>query len=197
MLETDSVTVCFFGDGASNQGTFHESLNLASIWKLPVIFVCENNQYGMCTMASSAVSVRDISERARGYGMPGITVDGNDVMAVYEAAHRAVEMARSGEGPTLIECKTYRFHPHAEGEEAFGWRYRSADEVEEWRKRCPIARLEKEFLSRGILSNQEMERIKEEVKKEIEEAAEYARKSSEAEPEDALLGLFVQSGGRG
>jgi len=191
MLGTRNVTVCFFGDGASNQGTFHESLNLAAIWKLPVIFVCKNNQYGMWTSASYAVSVRDVSERAKGYGIPGVTVDGNDVTAVYEAVHEAVERARNGDGPSLIECKTYRWHGHMEGEEAYGWVYRSPEEAEEWKKRCPILRLEKELLSRGILTEAQVKEIREEAKNEIEEAVKFAEESPLPEPEDAVADLFA------
>ena len=129
LRKTDQVVACFFGEGASNQGTFHESINMASAWKLPVIFVCENNLYAMGTRQSRIMNIENISDRAPSYGIPGVSVDGNDVLAVYEAAQVATERARRGEGPTLIECKTYRHKGHSRVDPA---KYRPREEVEEW-----------------------------------------------------------------
>ena len=147
MQGNDRVTLCFFGDGASNEGTFHESLNLAAVWQLPVVFLCENNGYGELSAASLMVSVPDVSMRAAGYGIPGVTVDGQDVVAVYEAVSQAVARARRGDGPSLVETKTYRFHDHAFGLPAIN--YRDQAEIDEWRQRDPVelfrARLAAEF----------------------------------------------------
>ena len=150
MLEQKRVAVAFFGDGASNRGTFHESANLASIWKLPVIFLCENNQYASTTPYRSSTSVEDIADRARGYGMPGVVVDGNDVFAVYEAAKAAVERARGGGGPSLVEAKTYRIKGHFVGDPEL---YRSKEEVQEiFAKTDPISQFERQVSSEGSLS---------------------------------------------
>ena len=191
VLGTNSVTVCFFGDGASNQGTFHESLNLAAIWKLPAVYVCENNQYAVSTPAAYSVSVRDISERAKAYGIPGVTVDGNDVIAVYEATKEAIERARRGEGPSLVECKTFRWHGHFEGEEALGWTYRLKEEVEEWKKKDPIPRFENELKSRNILDDQKIKETWDEIRNEIEEAVKFAKESPLAEPEDVFKNIYA------
>lgn len=169
--KTDQVCVCFFGDGASNQGTFHESLNLASLWKLPVIFVCENNLYGISVSQEHHQAIKDISVRAVSYNMPGITVDGNDPDAVFEAASKAVERARHGEGPTLIECKTYRQHGHFEGDPA---PYKPAEEQEAWLKRDPIPNYRQRLLEEGAASEETLVRIEKEVEEEILKAIEFA-----------------------
>src|SRR5262245_52708531 len=139
LLKNDRVAVAFFGDGAVNNGAFHEGLNMASIWQLPVLFVCENNQYATEVPFEYASGISDVGRRAANYGLPGVEVDGNDVLAVFEAAREAVERARAGGGATLIECKTYRTRPHAEGMGDFT--YRTRDEVDEWKTKCPIQRL--------------------------------------------------------
>jgi TPP-dependent pyruvate/acetoin dehydrogenase alpha subunit len=187
------VAVCFFGDGASNEGTFHESLNIASSWKLPVVFVCENNLYGEFTAGKDVTSVKDIADRARGHDMPGIIVNGNDVLDVYETTLQAVERARRGEGPTLIECKTYRWEGHVVGEEAFlGKRaYRPQEEIEEWKKRCPLVTFEKRFPASGVCTMAELEAIKGEVKREVEEAVAFALESPFPKPEEALEDMFA------
>ncbi len=187
------VAVCFFGDGASNEGTFHESLNIASSWKLPVVFVCENNLYGEFTAGKDVTSVKDIADRARGHDMPGIIVNGNDVLDVYETTLQAVERARRGEGPTLIECKTYRWEGHVVGEEAFlGKRaYRPQEEIEEWKKRCPLVTFEKRFTASGMCTPAELEAIKAEVKREVEEAIAFALESPFPKPEEALEDMFA------
>jgi pyruvate dehydrogenase E1 component alpha subunit len=191
MRGTKQVVVCFFGDGAANQGAFHESLNMAAVWKLPIVYVCENNQYAISTAQSRSASVRDISVRKDAYGMHGCMVDGNDVIAVYEAARRAVELARSGEGPTLMECKTYRWRGHYEGEADRMYAYRKDEEIEEWKKRCPIDRYRRKLLREGILGKEDFDKIEGEIQREIEEAIQFAQSSPLPNPEDALTGLYV------
>lgn len=185
------VATCFFGDGASNEGTFHESLNIASAWKLPVVYVCENNLYGEFTAGKDVTSVKDIADRARGHDMPGVIVNGNDVVEVYEATVEAVERARKGAGPTLIECKTYRWEGHVVGEEAFlGKRsYRPAEEVEAWKKRCPIIHFEQTFVPR-LFSHDKLDTVKSEVTKSIDDAVQFAQESPYPEPEEALQDMF-------
>ena len=185
------VAACFFGDGASNEGTFHESLNIASAWKLPVVYVCENNLYGEFTAGRDVTSVKDIADRARGHDMPGVVVNGNDVVEVYEATREAVDRARKGEGPTLLECKTYRWEGHVVGEEAFlGKRsYRPADEIEAWKKRCPLMNLEQRFVP-GSFSAEELEAVRTEVGRRIDEAVQFAMDSPLPAPEEALDDMF-------
>jgi len=185
---TDQVVACFFGDGASNQGTFHEGINMAAIWKLPVLFVCENNLYAMGTRQSRVMLIENISERAAAYGIPGVTVDGNDVLAVYEAAREAVERAKRGEGPTLIECKTYRHKGHSRMDPAT---YRPKEEVEYWLKKDPIPRFKNKLLEMGILTEEEAKGIEEQVSREIEEAVKFALESPYPEPEEALKDVYA------
>ncbi|MTI58202.1 MAG: thiamine pyrophosphate-dependent dehydrogenase E1 component subunit alpha [Geosporobacter ferrireducens] len=185
---TDQVCACFFGDASTNQSTFHEALNLASIWKLPVVFVCENNLYGISMSQSRHQAIQDISDRAAAYNMPGITVDGNDVFAVYEAANEAIKRARSGQGPTLIECKTYRHRGHFEGD-ATG--YRSNDELEEWLKKDPISRLEKYMLDHKTVTAEELETLKREVDQQIADAVEFANKSPYPLLESAVEDIYT------
>ncbi len=185
------VAACFFGDGASNEGTFHESLNIASAWKLPVVYVCENNLYGEFTAGRDVTSVKDIADRARGHDMPGVVVNGNDVVEVYEATREAVDRARKGDGPTLLECKTYRWEGHVVGEEAFlGKRsYRPADEIEAWKKRCPLMSFEQRFVP-GSFSAAELEAVRTEVGRRIDEAVQFAMDSPLPAPEEALDDMF-------
>jgi acetoin:2,6-dichlorophenolindophenol oxidoreductase subunit alpha len=171
----DRVTLCFFGDGASNEGTFHESLNLAAIWTLPVVFLCENNGYGELSAASVMVSVPDVSMRAAGYGIPGVTVDGQDVVAVYEAVTGAVTRARRGDGPSLVETKTYRFHNHAFGLPVEN--YRDQAEIDEWRKRDPVELFRARMLAEGVLDDSGISGIEDEVAAEIEAAVAFAESS--------------------
>ena len=175
----DDVTVGFFGDGASNEGTFHESLNLAAVWKLPVVFVCENNGFGEFTPMATVTSVKDIAVRAQAYGMPGEIVDGNDVIEVFQHTSAAVARARAGEGPTLIECKTYRWEGHVVGEQAFlgDGAYREKSEVEEWKRKCPLIRFEKWCAESGKISSAELKKIVADTEKELEEAITFARSS--------------------
>ena len=153
--KTDQVVACFFGDDATCEGMFHESINLASVWDLPVIFVCENNLYGQFTPYKKHSKVEDIAEKAKAYGVPGVIVDGNDVMAVKAATEKAAERARAGKGPTLIQCKTYRWHGHYEGD-VYG--YRSEEEIEQWKKKCPIANFRAKLLAEGVASEDELKR---------------------------------------
>jgi acetoin:2,6-dichlorophenolindophenol oxidoreductase subunit alpha len=188
LRKTGQVVACFFGDGASNEGTFHESLNIASAFALPVVYVCENNLYAVGTRQSQVRKVEDIADRAVGYGMPGLVIDGNDVIAVYEAVHEAVDRARAGEGPTLIECKTYRWRAHFEGEVD---NYRPPEEVEAWLKREPIAPYRKLLMEQGVLSEAQAQAIENSVLRELNEAVEFARLSPLPEPETALQGLWA------
>lgn len=189
MLEQKRVAVAFFGDGASNRGTFHESANLASIWKLPVIFLCENNQYASTTPYRSSTSVEDIADRARGYGMPGVVVDGNDVFAVYEAAKAAVERARGGGGPSLVEAKTYRIKGHFVGDPEL---YRSKEEVQEiFAKTDPISRFERQVSSEGSLSREKLDAIKLEAQELIDKALAFAKESPEPDPSELFSDVYA------
>lgn len=188
LRETDQVVACFFGDGASNQGTFHEGINMAAIWKLPVLYVCENNLYAMGTRQTQIMAIRDIAKRAEAYGIPGITVDGNDALTVYKAAQEAVERARSGEGSTLIECKTYRQKGHSRWDPAA---YRPREEVEDWLKRDPIRRMKKHLLDAKCLSELEAARIEKEAEDAVERAVEFAVASPYPKPEEALEDVYA------
>lgn len=168
------VVLCFFGDGAVNQGVFHESLNLASVWKLPVIFICENNQYAMSTATRIAFNIKDLSLRASSYGIPGTRVDGNDVLAVYQEVKRAVPRARSGKGPSFIVCETYRWKGHSRSDAE---RYRTREEVAEWKRKCPIERFKQYLLSKDLLTGAQIDKIEEEVRSSIEQAVDFANKS--------------------
>ena len=186
--KTDNVTVCFFGDGASNRGTFHESLNMASIWKLPVIFVAENNMYGISNYQKNSMKVADISDRAAAYGIPGVTVDGNDVVAVYEAASEAVKRARRGDGPTLIECKTWRWRGHFEGDPAI---YKKPEEQESWLKKNPIPRLEAKLVELKYYTQEDLDKIKGEIQGQVEDAVKFAEDSVLPDIEDVLTDVYA------
>lgn len=187
---TKQVAACFFGDGASNQGTFHEGINLAAIWRLPVLFICENNLYAMGTRQSQAMIVPDIAERARAYGIPGILVKGNDVLEVFKAAKEAVERARGGNGPTLVECKTYRRMGHSRMDPAA---YRPRAEVDEWLRNDPIRRSKDELLRMGI-SNAELAKIEARVSDAVNTAAEFALNSPFPDSKEAFEGVYGQEG---
>ncbi len=182
------VAVCFFGDGAANQGTFHEGLNLAGIWKLPVIYVAENNGYAESTPVTYHMSCRDIADRAAGYGMPGLTVDGLDVFAVYEAAGEAIARARRGEGPSLIECKTYRYFGHFEGDAIT---YRTKEEEAAYHARDPIEALRRSMIGRGIATAEELNAINEQVQERIDDAWRFAEAAPLPAPEEALTDVYV------
>ena len=190
MRGTDQVAVSFFGDGACNQGSFHESLNLVAAWKLPVIFVCENNQYAISASQGRVGAIEDYYLRKASYGMEGCKVDGNDVLAVYDAAREAVERARRGGGPSLIECKTYRWRGHYEGEADRTYSYRPKEEIEKWMKRCPVEKFRKFLFERGVLKESDFNAMEEEVRRELEEAIQFAQNSPEPEFEDALTGVY-------
>lgn len=192
MRGSDQVVACFFGDGASNQGAFHESLNLSSVWKLPVIFVCENNLYAISVAQSRSTPIRDIYLRKDAYGMAGYMVDGNDVLAVYEAMKEAIDRARKGGGPTLIECKTYRFRGHYEGEADRTYFYRSKEEAEQWMEKCPIKRFQKLLLDNKILDEKDLERIEEETQQSVDNAVEFAQNCPWPEPQDALKDVYKE-----
>ncbi len=187
MLKKDSVVISFFGDGASNRGSFHESLNWASVYNLPVIFLCENNQFASTARVKETTSVENISDRAVGYNMNGVTIDGNDVLKVYETVKEAVDRARNGGGPTLIEAKTYRIKGHFVGDPML---YRDQKEVEEFLIREPIGKFEKFLIENGYLNNSEKELIWSEAKKEVEDAVKFAEENEYPAPEEALEDLF-------
>jgi pyruvate dehydrogenase E1 component alpha subunit len=187
---TDQVCIAFFGDGASNQGTFHESLNLAAIWKLPVVFFCENNGYAATTPLAAATSVSDIAARAAGYAMPGEIVDGQDLLAVLATTRRAVERARRGEGPSLVEAKTYRYCEHAEGQGMPG-HYRTAEEIARWRERDPIALARARLLRDGAASEAGLAAIEAEVEAEVAAALRFARESAFPDASEALRSPFA------
>lgn len=186
LLGADRVAVAFFGDGAVNNGAFHEGLNLASIWKLPVLFICENNQY-----ATEVPFQYAAGERAAGYGLPGVEVDGNDVRTVHDAAGEAAERARAGAGPTLIECKTYRTRPHAEG--MGDYTYRSRQEVEEWEARCPIAAYRRALLEGGQADEAELEAVEAEVEQIVSEAQQFGESSPWPDPSSVTLHVYDEA----
>jgi 2-oxoisovalerate dehydrogenase E1 component len=181
LAKSDQVGVAFFGDGGSNNGAFHEGINMATAWQLPVIFVCENNLYATEVAFKYASKSPSIAGRAQGYGLPGFEVDGNDVLAVYQAAGEAVARARAGNGPTLLECKTYRFRPHSEGMRDTG--YRTQEEVDAWKQRDPIMIFKSCLLEQGIAAQAELQALVTEVQKIAEEAATWARQSPMPDPE--------------
>ena len=180
-------TVTFFGDGASNQGTVHESMNLASLWKLPIIFVCENNGFGISVPTWQSTSVKDISVRAAGYAMPGETVDGNDVMAIDAAVERAKKRALNGEGPSFIECKTYRWKGHWTGDPE---PYRTREEVAAWMERCPIKAFRAYLLNNGIAKEKELVDIENAATAEMDAATEFALNSPEPDPAQVMDDVF-------
>ena len=188
MTKTDRVAACFFGDGASNEGAFHEATNMAAIWNLPVIFVCENNLYGASTHVSMVMKVDNVSERAAAYGIPGVTVDGNDVIEVYAATHQAVERARAGNGPTLIECKTYRLGGHSRRD---GSGYRPKGEKEEWAKRDPVLLMKQYLIKEGITTEEVSDQLEKQIEQEIEEAVRYAQSGPDPTPEAALEDVYA------
>ncbi|MGE4079210.1 MAG: thiamine pyrophosphate-dependent dehydrogenase E1 component subunit alpha, partial [Reyranella sp.] len=183
------VAVSFFGDGASNAGPFHECLNIAATWKLPMIYVCENNLYAAQTPAAATHAQSDVASRAAGYGIPGVVVDGNDIFAVYQAAHAAVERARSGAGPSLIECKTYRWRGHTERR---GWPDpRDPAEIEAWKQRDPIELLERRLRDQGELDDAGRQAIEAEVMRALDEAVAFAEASPLPLPEQATDDVFA------
>jgi len=188
MRGTGQVAICFLGDGASNRGTFHEAINLASIWQLPVVYVIENNLYAEKTRITDSTRLTDLSGRAAAFGIPDVTVDGNDVVAVYEAVGEAVARARRGEGPTLVETKTYRWRGHFEGDPQT---YKDEAEVEAWRKRDPIPAFRKRLAETGIMDDAAADAIDAEIDAEIEAAVKFALESPAPAPEATLEDVFA------
>ena len=191
---TGNVTVCFFGDGASNEGTFHEAANMAALYGLPVIFLCENNGFGEYTRQDRHQAIRDVADRAAGYGMPGVVVDGMDAVAVYETAGEAIARARRGEGPTLVEAKTYRYFDHV-GVRGMGVVYRDDSEVLEWRKRDPIDLLGSRLEELGVMTREQMDTLQERVLFEVREAIAFAEASPDPTPDQLLEDVYTVTAG--
>lgn len=188
---TDQVAISFFGDSASNEGTFHESINMAAAWDLPIVYVIENNLYGISVDIRDVTNTPDLAVRAQAYGIPGVIVDGMDVVAVYEVAKEAVERARRGEGPTIIECKTYRWQGHHVGDPATYRARRNAAEKAEWMERCPVAALRAEMLEGKKLTEKEIVKIEETVEVEIQKAVKFAADNPYPEVEEAFTHIFA------
>jgi len=188
MKRQDRVCLTFFGDGAANEGAFHEALNMSSIYDLPVVYLCENNQYAMSMPAAKGIAGAQVSRRAAGYDMPGVTVDGNDLIAVYKAVREAVSRARAGEGPSLIENLTYRWRGHSKSDRQ---RYRTRDEVSEWQKRDPIVRLQERLAAAGMFSQAEMDEIAAEAHQRIEDSVAFAEAAPDPNPDDLLDGVYA------
>jgi TPP-dependent pyruvate/acetoin dehydrogenase alpha subunit len=181
MRRSDKILLSYFGDGASNEGEFHESLNMASTWKLPVVFICDNNQYGMSMHMSKVMNVEKISARAASYGIPGKTVDGNDVLAVYEAVLEADERARSGQGPSLVDLLSYRWRGHSKSDRNL---YRTAQEIDDWKHKCPIKRFKKVLVDSDVMTSDEVEALDQAAKTAVDRAAEEAVTFPEPSPEN-------------
>jgi pyruvate dehydrogenase E1 component alpha subunit len=186
---SNEVIVSFFGDGAANQGVVHEAMNLAGVWKLPVIYVCENNQYAMTVSLAKSVAIKRLSERAAAYGFVGETIDGNDVEVVYEATQKAAERARNGGGATFLECLTYRWDGHFGGDPGTG--YRAKDEIEAWKEKCPIKRLKERLIAAGAFSEQEFERIRDAVYADLNAIAARAEAAPLPAKKVDLDGIFA------
>lgn len=189
--ENDRVTVCFFGDGATNEGAFHEALNMAAILKAPMVFVCENNGYGEWSKTDAQTSVTDIADRAASYGIPGAIVDGMDIAAVHEAAIEAIGRARSGIGPTLLECKTYRFYDHVGRD--FGVLQRDPDEIAAWRARDPILLWRKALIEQGVFDDATADAITAAIAADMERAIENAEQAPDPEPEALFTDVYSES----
>ena len=187
-IGTGTVTVCFFGDGANNEGAFHEALNMAGVWKLPVVFVCENNKYGMSTSTERSTAVADIAERASAYGIPGQTVDGNDFSGVAETVDAAVARARAGDGPSLVENVTYRWRGHSKSDRN---RYRTKKEIASWQDRDPIPRMANMLIEHGILSAQKLAALEEEVAETVQAAIDFAKASPDPLVAEATRDVYT------
>jgi acetoin:2,6-dichlorophenolindophenol oxidoreductase subunit alpha len=185
------VVLCFFGDGASNEGNVHEGMNLAAVWRVPVVFICENNLYALFTSNVETTSVRDIADRAKAYGIPGVMVDGNDAVAVYEVAKEAIDRAREGMGPTLIETKTYRLQGHTSIDRFHLGGYRSREEVEEWAKRDPVKRLRARLIESRLVSETDLLGVEQKAREEIVEAERFARASPYPTQEEIFMDVYT------
>lgn len=188
LQKSDRICLCFFGDGAANEGTFHEAINMAAIWDLPVVFLCENNQYGMSMSTKRSMKNETIAQRAQGYGIPGERVDGNDLLAVYDTVYRAAQHARSGQGPVLIESYTYRYKGHSKSDQN---RYRTRDEIREWQQRDPIQRFISVLTERGAINQQEIKQAEADAYQAIEDAYQFALRSPDPDPEMLLEGVYA------
>ncbi len=188
-LKRPRIAACFFGEGATNIGTFHEGLNMAAIWELPVVFVCENNRYAASTAVEKVMKVARVSDRAAAYGMPGETIDGNDVEQVYKTMARASARARAGQGPTLLELETYRFPGHSRSDPGH---YRPAEEVTAWKRKDPIVRYEVTLEAQGLLSPKTKAEIESAVERQLDEAVAFAEQSPSPLPEDCLTDVFAE-----
>ncbi len=188
MRKTDQVVLCFFGDGASNTGAFHEALNMGGAWKLPVVYICENNLYGMSCSVKRVCSTPDIAVRGASYGMPSDKVDGMDVLAVKEAVGKGVQRARKGEGPMLIECETYRYFGHSRSDPRA---YRTKEEEAEWKARDAIEKLKKQILENNVMSGAEVEAMEEDVQRQVDEAAQFALNSPDPSPESLFDDIYA------
>jgi pyruvate dehydrogenase E1 component alpha subunit len=188
LQKTGAVAVCFFGDGALEQGILHETTNLAAIWKLPVVYVCENNQYAMSARSDWSIAGGDPASRAAGYGIPGVTVDGMDLFGVHSAASELVERARRGEGPAYLVCTTYRYHGHHAGDPL---NYRDKDEVERWRMQDPIERVKQAAVERGVLSQTDIAAMEGRIHDEIDSAVEFAKNSPEPGPDQLMTDIYA------
>ncbi|GAB3050591.1 thiamine pyrophosphate-dependent dehydrogenase E1 component subunit alpha [Sediminivirga luteola] len=189
MRGTDQVAVCFHGDGALGEGAWHEAVVLAAMWRLPVVFLCEDNHYGMSMSSRRAFGLADLSDRARGYGIPGVSVDGNDLQAVHDAAAEAVGRARAGEGPSLVVATTYRWRGHSKSDKNL---YRTREEIEEWRAQDPIVRFERAVLEAGTLTATDLEQIGQEVRSELRTAVQRAHAAPDARPDDLLESVYAE-----
>ena len=187
-----NVAACFFGDGAVAEGEFHEALNISSVWKLPIVFVCENNQYAANNAVAVQHRITDVAVHAGSYGLPGVTIDGNDVLAVSEAARGAIERARRGEGPTLLECKTYRWYFHAM-RNAPPPETRPAAEIAAWKERDPIARLAADLIARRAISESDLGGLQRQVQADLQEAVTFAEASPFPDPKDVLVYMYAPS----
>jgi pyruvate dehydrogenase E1 component alpha subunit len=186
---TGQVALAFHGDGAMGEGAWHEGVVLAAMWRLPVVFLCENNLYGMSMSSERAFNLPQLSDRAKGYGIPGVTVDGNDLQAVYDVTAEAVERARSGGGPTFIEAKTYRWRGHSKSDKNL---YRTREEIDEWRLKDPIVRFELEAVEAGTLSEADLEAVRDEVRTELRGAVQRANAAPDARPDDLLASVYAE-----
>ena len=191
MRRENNVVLCFFGDGAANEGTFYESLNMATIWTLPEVFLCENNQYAMSSPARKFIPTPNVADRAAAFGIPGVAIDGMDVIAVYETVKAAVERARSGNGPTLIEAKTYRFKGHSKSDKNL---YRTKEEIEMWKKRDPIILFKNRLQEMGELPEEEFQKLKDDIDKEIEDGVKFAIESPEPTVDSLTKYVYAEEG---
>jgi len=188
MEKSDNVVIAYFGEGASNVGDFHEALNFAGVQQLPILFICENNQYAYSVPLEKTMAIDDVAIRAEGYGFDGVAINGNDVLAVYQATQGALARARGGDGPTLIECKTYRWHGHSEHDKAF---YRTDEELAMWKSRDPIPTFTTYLRARHVLDDQKLKEIESKVEATIEDAVEFASSAPDPSPEDAVSDLYA------